>query len=95
MKLPKTGHNIQISHMVNDIHDGELFGKMSAELDYIFPILDGKIQEYQGENMGIFTINVDDAHLQAVTDYLNAHELRWSELKQSGDSTEGGGESCH
>ena len=70
VKLPKEGHNIQIAHLVNDMHDGELFAKMSAELNYIFPIIDGKIQDYQNDSMGIFTINVDDEHLKLVTDYL-------------------------
>ena len=45
VKLPDEGHNIQIAHLVNNIHDGELFAKMSKELNYVFPILDGKIQD--------------------------------------------------
>ncbi len=81
MRLPKEGHNIQIAHLVNNIHDGELFGKMSAELNYIFPILDGKIMEYQKDNMGVFIINVDDGHLEAVTGYLDEKELNWHEIK--------------
>ncbi len=81
IRLPAQGHNIQIAHMVNDIRDGELFGKMSKELDYVFPILDGKIQEYQGDSMGIFVINVDDEHLKKVEDYLDIHNLNWRELE--------------
>ena len=81
MKLPDTGHNIQIAHLVNDLEEGELFGKMSRELDYVFPILDGKIQEYQNDKMGIFVINVDDSHLKAVTDFLDRNKYSWLELK--------------
>ncbi len=81
LKLPKTGHNIQIAHLVNDIHDGELFGKMQADLDYIFPILDGKIMEYQKDNMGVFVINVDDGHLQMITDYLDERHIIWHEIE--------------
>ena len=82
IRLPSKGHNIQIAHMVNDISDGELFGKMSKDLDYVFPILDGKIQEYQGDHMGIFVINVDDAHFQMVKDYLDTQKLNWCVLDE-------------
>lgn len=87
VKLPKEGHNIQIAHLVNDMHDGELFAKMSAELNYIFPIIDGKIQDYQNDSMGIFTINVDDEHLKLVTDYLTEEGLNWHEIEEQHDET--------
>lgn len=93
MKLPEQGHNIQIAHLVNGLEDGELFGKMSRELDYVFPILDGKIQEYQNDNMGIFVINVDDEHLEAVTSYLDKKNLNWHELTvEDGRMNRKGGE---
>ena len=87
VKLPKEGHNIQIAHLVNDMHDGELFAKMSAELNYIFPIIDGKIKDYQNYSMGIFTINVDDEHLKLVTDYLTKEGLNWHEIEEQHDET--------
>lgn len=87
VKLPKEGHNIQIAHLVNDMHDGELFAKMSKELNYVFPILDGKIQDYQNDSMGIFTINVDDEHLKLVTDYLTKEGLNWHEIEEQHDET--------
>lgn len=87
VKLPTEGHNIQIAHLVNDMHDGELFAKMSAELNYIFPIIDGKIQDYQNDSMGIFTINVDDEHLKLVTDYLTKEGLNWHEIEEQHDET--------
>ena len=87
VKLLKEGHNIQIAHLVNDMHDGELFAKMSAELNYIFPIIDGKIQDYQNDSMGIFTINVDDEHLKLVTDYLTKEGLNWHEIEEQHDET--------
>lgn len=87
VKLPKEGHNIQIAHLVNDMHDGELFAKMSAELNYIFPIIDGKIQDYQNDSMGIFTINVDDEHLKLVTDYFTKEGLNWHEIEEQHDET--------
>ena len=87
VKLPDEGHNIQIAHLVNNIHDGELFAKMSKELNYVFPILDGKIQDYQNDSMGIFTINVDDEHLKLVTDYLTKEGLNWHEIEEQHDET--------
>ena len=56
-KLPDTGHNIQISYLVKDMKDGELFSTMTSELQYVFPIVNGLIQDYQGDQMGIFVIN--------------------------------------
>ena len=85
MKLPETGHNIQIAHLLGSLEDGELFGKMSRDLDYVFPILDGKIMEYQNDNMGIFVINVDDEHLDAVTGYLTQRNYNWHELESAGE----------
>ncbi len=58
-KLPDTGHNIQISYLVKDMKDGELFSTMTSELQYVFPIVNGLIQDYQGDQMGIFVINMN------------------------------------
>jgi D-methionine transport system ATP-binding protein len=82
MLLPPEGHNIQIAHFIESKEDGEMLGKMAVELDYLFPIIDGKIQDYQGRNMGIFAVNVDDAHYDAVVKYLNDHEMTWLELRR-------------
>ncbi len=83
MRLPDTGHNIQIAHMINDIEQGTFFGRMAKDLDYIFPILSGQILEYQKDNMGIFVVNVDDEHLDAVTKYLDDHKMSWHEIKNN------------
>ena len=88
VKLPDEGHNIQIAHLVNNIHDGELFAKMSKELNYVFPILDGKIQDYQNDSMGIFTINVDNEHLKFVADYLTKEGLNWHEIETQCETKE-------
>ena len=79
VKLPDEGHNI---------HDGELFAKMSKELNYVFPILDGKIQDYQNDSMGIFTINVDNEHLKFVADYLTKEGLNWHEIETQCETKE-------
>lgn len=79
-QLPDVGHNIQIAHMVDRPQDGEILARMSKELNYVFPILDGNIQKYQEDSMGIFVINVDDEHWDEVKDYLNLNKLNWKEL---------------
>ena len=78
--LPDEGHNIQISHLLNSASDGELFGKMYADLGIVFPIISGNILEYEEDRMGIFSINVRDDDYKAVSDYLNTQKIRWKEL---------------
>ena len=87
-KLPDTGHNIQISYLVKDMKDGELFSTMTSELQYVFPIVNGLIQDYQGDQMGIFVINIDDEHLGVVTDYLHQKGIKWRELSGEQGETE-------
>lgn len=86
VKLPAEGHNIQITHLLNDLSDGELFGRMYEELKIVFPIINGTIQEYENDHMGIFTINVKDKDLAAVIGYLDDHGIRWKEIAAADDS---------
>lgn len=83
IQLPAEGRNIQISHLLNDVSDGELFGKMYADMNIVFPIINGTIQEYEEDRMGIFTINVNDKDYALVSNYLDSHGIRWKELKNS------------
>lgn len=81
-ELPEKGHNIRIAHPVANLKDGELLNRMALDLDYVFPILDGQILDYRGSSVGMFIINVDDEHLQAVCDYLSADSsIEWQEIK--------------
>ena len=80
INLPETGHNIQISHLLNDVSDGELFGKMYEDMGIMFPIINGTIQEYEKDRMGIFAINVKDEDFAVVSDYLNKRGIRWKEI---------------
>jgi len=80
-KLPASGHNIQIAHMMNTMQDGEMLGKMAMALGCVFPIIEGNIQDYQGSQMGVFTINVDEEHYEAAIRYLNENEFKWMEVK--------------
>ena len=80
INLPETGHNIQISHLLNNVSDGELFGKMYEDMGIMFPIINGTIQEYEKDRMGIFAINVKDEDFAVVSDYLNKRGIRWKEI---------------
>lgn len=77
LNLPDEGRNIQISHLLNNAADGELFGKMYADLGIVFPILSGNILEYEDDHMGIFAINVKESDYPIVSDYLDSHGMRW------------------
>lgn len=80
MDLPETGHNIQISYMAEESDGEEFFSRMATDLNYVFPILSGTIQDFQNESMGIFVINVDEEHFYPVSNYLNKHQMNWREL---------------
>lgn len=80
MQMPQTGHRIRIAYAVDNIQDAGFFGRMSKDLDHIFPILDGQIQEYQNEKMGIFMIHVDDGYMEKAARYLDGQHVDWYEL---------------
>ena len=87
-ELPTTGHNIQIAYHVESIEDGQLVGDMSKELGIIVPILAGQILKYRESHMGIFVINIDDAHMDAAKKYLDSKDIDYKEL--NGTANEGG-----
>ena len=58
----------------------KLFGRMYADLGIVFPIVNGTIQEYEKDRMGIFTINVSDEDFPSVEKYLNRKDMRWKEI---------------
>ncbi len=82
--LPETGRNIQIAHLVNDEEDGRMLSNMASELECGFSVIEGNIQDYQDDSMGIFVINVKDSDYQKITAYLDKQQLNWHELKNTG-----------
>ncbi|WP_350455212.1 methionine ABC transporter ATP-binding protein [Slackia heliotrinireducens] len=86
--LPSDGHNLRISHLVQTPEDGKLLNQMAFDLGYVFPILDGQILDYRGQNVGMFTINVDDEQMPAVSQYLNARDLEWHEIEIHDEASE-------
>ena len=61
---------------------------MSEELHIRFSVIDGKIQKYRENMMGLFVINVSDKDAVSVKQYLDKKGYQWKELEQ-----EKGGES--
>ena len=86
--LPEDGHNIQIAYRINDVSDGQLIAKISQDIKYLLPVIDGQILDYRGEKMGIFVVNVDDEHLEAATTWLNDKSIDWKELKTTEEGEE-------
>ena len=86
--LPEMGHNIQMAFSITDITHAQILSAMSRELDYLLPIVDGQILDYRGERMGIFVINVDDAHFEAAKNYLSKNNIDWKEVYNT--QSEGG-----
>ena len=66
--------------MVQKVEDGEFFGKMFKDLGIIFPIWNGQIQEYQGDKMATFILNIADDNYSKVITYLDEHGVNWYEL---------------
>ena len=71
---------MRIFQPFREVDDGKLFNQMANDLGYVFPILGGQILEYRDEKIGMFTINVDDEHFEAVDAYLAEKGLKWREM---------------
>lgn len=80
--LPVTGCTLQISYDIKEKADGELFTAMSEELHIRFSVIDGKIQKYRENMMGLFVINVSDKDAVSVKQYLDKKGYQWKELEQ-------------
>ncbi len=87
--LPNEGHNLQIAYRIEKQSDGQLLSALSKSIDYLLPIVDGQIREFRGTRMGIFVVNVDDAHFPAAKQYLCEHNINWKEITgtQAGDES--------
>ncbi len=79
-KLPETGHNIQIAHLLNHKDEGRLLGQMAVDFNQAFPIVSGKIRDFRNDMLGIFVINVEDEYLGPVTSWLDDRKIDWRDL---------------
>ena len=81
-KLPSEGKNVRIAQIINSREQGEIFASMYSELGFIFSIVDGTIQAYEDDNMGIFTLNVPDDKYDELTNYLNEKGISWIDAEK-------------
>ena len=50
---------------------------MARALDVNFSIVGGKLERYLDDVRGFLIINIDDAHLEKVLNYLQENKLFW------------------
>lgn len=81
-KLPSEGKNVRIAQIINSREQGEIFASMYSDLGFIFSIVDGTIQAYEDNNMGIFTLNVPDDKYDELTNYLNEKGISWIDAEK-------------
>ena len=81
-KLPSEGKNVRIAQIINSREQGEIFASMYSDLGFIFSIVDGTIQAYEDDNMGIFTLNVPDDKYDELTNYLNEKVISWIDAEK-------------
>ena len=81
-KLPSEGKNVRIAKIINSREQGEIFASMYSDLGFIFSIVDGTIQAYEDDNMGIFTLNVPDDKYDELTNYLNEKGISWIDAEK-------------
>lgn len=81
-KLPSEGKNVRIAQIINSREQGEIFASMYSDLGFIFSIVDGTIQAYEDDNMGIFTLNVPDDKYDELTNYLNEKGISWIDAEK-------------
>ena len=87
-KLPSSGHNIQIAHLLNHKEEGKLLGQMAADFNQAFPIVSGKIRDFRNDMLGIFVINIEDEYLEPVTRWLDDRNIDWLELSAANNINE-------
>lgn len=74
--LIPTGTNIRLM-FPRELSQEHVITTMVRELNIDFAIAGGKLERYQNDVLGFLIINVDDAHLEMVLDYLQRKKLYW------------------
>jgi D-methionine transport system ATP-binding protein len=80
--LPKEGANLKIM-MSREISDKPLITQMSRELHTDFMILGGEMESYRNGILGSVIINVSEASLPKVINYLNIYNVTWKLIDTS------------
>ena len=87
--LPETGTNIKIL-MSKELSDKPIITRMSRELQTDFVILGGETERYRDSILGSVIINVPDAALPRIVNYLDDNNVIWKRMNPSecGDGSE-------
>jgi D-methionine transport system ATP-binding protein len=87
--LPETGTNIKIL-MSKELSDKPIITRMSRELQTDFMILGGETERYRDSILGSVIINVPDAALPRIVNYLDDNSVIWKRINPSeyGDGSE-------
>lgn len=90
--LIPTGTNIRLM-FPRELSQEHVITTMVRELNIDFAIAGGKLERYQNDVLGFLIINVDDAHLEMVLDYLQRKKLYWQIMEpEEAAQTQTGGE---
>ena len=74
--LIPTGTNIRL-WFPEEIAQEAVITNMARALDVNFSIVGGKLERYLDDVRGFLIINIDDAHLEKVLNYLQENKLFW------------------
>jgi D-methionine transport system ATP-binding protein len=80
--LPETGTNIKIL-MSKELSDKPIITRMSRELQTDFMILGGETERYRDSILGSVIINVPDAALPRIVNYLDDNNVIWKRMNPS------------
>jgi D-methionine transport system ATP-binding protein len=80
--LPETGTNIKIL-MSKELSDKPIITRMSRELQTDFMILGGETERYRDSILGSVIINVPDAALPRIVNYLDDNNVVWKRMNPS------------
>jgi D-methionine transport system ATP-binding protein len=80
--LPETGTNIRIL-MSKELSDKPIITRMSRELQTDFMILGGETERYRDSILGSVIINVPDAALPRIVNYLDDNNVTWKRMNPS------------
>lgn len=81
--LPQEGVNIRVAFNVNSIEGNSFFSAFSREVGFMPDIVDGGVQDFRNNSIGIFTVNTSEDARQVTEQYFEAHALKWNELELS------------
>lgn len=77
---PKEGFNLEIM-LPGDEKSNSIFSSIARDLEIDFLIIGGKIESYQGKNLGSLVVNFMDKDACRIKEYLTARDIIWRECE--------------